>query len=340
MADPRFFQKAHEVLDKETLATLTGIGAIPDSMPLISGVAPLETAKPHDISFLDNKKYRPALLTTKAGACFIKPEYADLVPPHVMALVTPTPYKCYALIAQYFYPNSLPEPLQHPSACIHPKATVHPTCRIEAGVVIGALAEIGAHSHIAPNAVIGDGVKVGEHVVIGANASISHAHIGNHTVIYPGARIGQPGFGFAIEGSTPIKVPQIGRVIIGQHVEVGANTTIDRGASHDTVIGDGVMIDNQVQIAHNVTIGAGSVIVAQVGISGSTRLGQGVIIGGQAGLTGHLEIANGARIAANSGVMRDIGQGQAVGGSPAMPFKEWLKLSALLRRLLKQETDK
>jgi UDP-3-O-[3-hydroxymyristoyl] glucosamine N-acyltransferase len=181
--------------------------------------------------------------------------------------------------------------------------------------------------------VIGASVVLGDDVRVGANATLSHCIVGSRVRIYTGVRIGQDGFGFAPDPDAPVKVPQLGRVIVGDDVEIGANTTIDRGAGPDTIIGSGTMIDNLVQIGHNVQIGRGCVLVSQVGISGSTRLGDYVMIGGQDGLTGHLTIGDGAKIGAQAGVLRDVKAGETVLGSPSMPIREFHYLTAYIRRL-------
>lgn len=336
MADPRFFQKSQPISLGE-LADRFGceLSVSADRGLMIDDVAPLHVAGASHLSFLDNVKYRDDFKVTKAGACFVSPEMAALAPEGVVCLVTKQPYKSYALAAQYFYPDAYPSPFIAKSAVIDPSAVIGKNCVIEHGAVIGAHVEIGDGCWIEPCAVIRDGVTIGAHCRVGANATVSHAQIGAHTRIYPGARIGQDGFGFAIDPNGHVKVPQLGRVIIGTHVEIGANTTIDRGAGPDTVIGDGTWIDNLVQIGHNVRIGRGCVIVAQVGISGSTVIEDFVAIGGQAGIAGHLKVGMGAKIAAQSGVMNNIPAGEQHMGSPSFPQKQFLKQIATLNRLIK-----
>jgi UDP-3-O-[3-hydroxymyristoyl] glucosamine N-acyltransferase len=186
---------------------------------------------------------------------------------------------------------------------------------------------------IGANAVIGAAVVLGDDVRVGANASLSHCLIGARVRIYPGARIGQDGFGFAPDPAAPVKVPQLGRVVIGDDVEIGANSTIDRGSGPDTVIGAGTMIDNLVQIGHNVHVGRCCVIVAQAGAAGSARLGDYVMIGGQVGVVGHLTVGDRARVGGQSGVVRDVPAGETVLGSPAIPIKEYHYMMAFIRRL-------
>lgn len=332
MADARFFSTPTPA-PLATLAALVGAPLPTEAADRrIHDVAPLHTATASEISFFDNPKYKDAFTTTKAGACLVTAALAPLCPAGTVALVVPNPYKAYARIAQYFYPAPAATAFIHPTAIIDPTAIIGAHCHIAAGVVIGKNVQIGSSCRLNPHAVLGDGVTLGDECTVGTHASIEYAHIGHRTVIYPGARIGQPGFGFAFDPERPVKVPQLGRVIIGNDVEIGANTTVDRGAGPDTIIEDGVMIDNLVQIAHNVRIGRGSIVVAQVGISGSTEIGQYVQIGGQSGLTGHIKVGNGARIAASSGVMRDIPPGGGVGGSPAQPLKEFFRQVAYLKR--------
>ena len=340
MADPRFFTVAGPFTVAE-LAARTGakIAGAANGALVVTDVAPLDSAGPEHVSFLDNVKYVDALRRTKAGAAFVHPDRADDAPAALTLLVTPAPYRAYAVAAQAFYPEPPPVPGIAPGAVVDPSARLGEGCAVEPNAVIGARAELGRACIIGANAVIGPGVVLGDEVRVGANASLSHCRIGHRVRIYPGARVGQDGFGFAPDAARPIKVPQLGRVIVGDDVEIGANTTIDRGAGPDTVIGAGTMIDNLVQIGHNVQIGRGCILVAQVGISGSTRLGDFVVLGGQVGLTGHLTIGSGARIAAQSGVMRDVAENETVMGSPAVPIREHHRQVLLLRRLAAKKGD-
>ncbi|MDD2704726.1 MAG: UDP-3-O-(3-hydroxymyristoyl)glucosamine N-acyltransferase [Acidocella sp.] len=329
--DERFFKRTgpHSL---GTIAALLGaVAATPER--LISGVAPLQSAGSEDVSFLDNRRYAELLAATKAGAVIVHPDFVDKVPEGCIALITPEPYVGWAKVSALFYPFAEPKPGVHPSAIIDPTARVDEGAEIGPGAVIGAGAEIGAGSSIGPLAVIGAGVAVGKNCRIHAQATISHAILGDRVTIYPGARIGQDGFGFAISKAGFTPVPQLGRVLIGDGAEIGANSTIDRGSAQDTVIGPGVHIDNLVQIGHNVNIGANAVIVAQAGVSGSTQIGPGVMIAAQAGLTGHLNIGAGARIGAQSGVMADVPAGEEVLGAPAQSVKAFFREVVTLRKL-------
>ena len=329
--DPRFFARSgpHPLA---RVAAAAG-GSAEGTELLLAGVAPLQTAGPDEVSFLDNRRYLPALRATRAGAVIVHPDLAGSVPAGTRAILTREPYLGWARAAALFYPPPPARPGIHPLAAVAPAAQVDPSAEIGPFVSIGAGAEIGPGCRLAAGASIGPGVVLGADCRVGPGAAISHALVGARAYIYPGARIGQDGFGFAFGPAGPETVPQLGRVLIGDDVEIGANSCIDRGSAQDTVIGPGTRIDNLVQIGHNVRLGRCCVVVAQVGISGSTEVGDFVMIGGQAGLTGHLRIGRRVRIAAQAGVMADVPDGEEWGGSPAMPVRAWLRQVALLKRL-------
>ena len=337
MPDPRFFKKAGPFSLKQ-IADLCGASIAPAADPdyIIQDVAALDKAGAQELSFLDNVKYKTQFLATKAGACIVLPELADQAPKNVQVLTSRSPYKSYALAAQALYPPEWPETQIAKSAHISDSAKIGAHCTIGENAVILENAEIGDHCWIEAGAIIGASVSLGQHCRIGVNAAISHAIIGDHVRLYPGVRVGQDGFGFAIDPAGHVKVPQLGRVIIEDHVEIGANTCIDRGSGPDTVIGQGTWIDNLVQIGHNVKIGKGCIIVSQAGVSGSTVLGNYVALGGQVGIAGHLHIGDGAQVAAKSGVMRDIPTATEYMGYPARPIKEFMRQVALLNRLIKK----
>ena len=335
MADRRFFTLAGP-FSLGQIAEMTGSTLTDPSCAelVISDVAPLETAEKTHLSFLDNKKYAQSFRATKAGACFVRPELAEHAPTATACLTHKNPYKAYAIAAGMFYPAEKPKSLRASSAVIDASAVIGSDCTIEEGVVIGANVRIGNRCHIQAHAVIRQGVEIGDDCDIGPHVTISHAVIGPRVRLYPGVCVGRQGFGFAIDLPAGfITVPQLGRVIIESDVEIGANSTIDRGAGPDTIIGHGTRIDNLVQIGHNVQIGKHCVIVAQVGISGSTQIGDYVMLGGQVGVAGHLKIGTGAKVAAQSGVMRDIEAGGEVLGSPAMPIKQAMRQTATLAKL-------
>jgi len=332
--DARFFSRTGpHSLRAIALAAEAALAEAAPADRLIRGVAPLQSAGPEEVSFLDNRRYAGLLEATQAGAVIVHPDFLARVPATAAAIVTTEPYVGWAKVSALFHPPAKAVAGIHPAAIVDARAKVDPGAEIGAGAVIGAQAEIGEGSIIGPLAVIGEGVKIGKFCRIHAHATLSHAVLGDHVVIYPGARIGQDGFGFAITKTGFVAVPQLGRVLIGDGAEIGANCTIDRGSAQDTVIGAGVHIDNLVQIGHNVNIGKASVIVAQAGVSGSTIIEEQVMIAAQAGLTGHLHIGKGARIGAQSGVMADVAAGTEVLGAPAQPAKAFFREVVTLRKL-------
>jgi UDP-3-O-[3-hydroxymyristoyl] glucosamine N-acyltransferase len=312
-------------------------GTAPESDLKIAGLAPLQTAGPDEVSFLDNRRFVSALKETNAGAVIVHPDMQEWVPSKTVAILTPEPHVGWAKVAALFHPVPPVRPGVHASAVVADDAVVDPSAEIGPLCVIESGAEIGPRCRIGPGAVIGSGVVVGPDCRIGAHASLSHALLGARVFVYPGARIGQEGFGFAPTKAGFITAPQLGRVVLEDDVEVGANTTIDRGATQDTVIGAGSRLDNLVQIGHNVVLGRCCVIVAQAGIAGSTVLEDFVQVGGQVAMDGHLRIGKGARIGAQSGVMWDIPPGVDVVGFPAQPKREYFRQVAALRRMGRKE---
>lgn len=338
MVDSRFFTN-HGPFLLSQLAEVAGatLADPAHGTRTIADVAPLDRAEETVLSFFDNVKYIEQFAVSKAGACFIRTKHADKAPKGMALLLSDDPYRSYAIAAQKFYPNTAPTQGISDKAIIEASARIGAGSTIAAGAYIGDNVEIGSRCTIGPNAVINSGVTIGDDTQIGPLTSISHAYIGSHVIIHRGVHIGQDGFGFALGRNGHVKVPQLGRVIIEDNVEIGSGTTIDRGTGPDTHIAEGTKIDNLVQIGHNVHIGRHSVIVAQAGISGSTRLGDGVVLGGQSGIAGHLKIGAGARIAAKSGVMVDIPAGTSVGGSPSVPIQDWHRQTIALSKLIKSK---
>lgn len=334
MADERFFTVAGP-FTLGRLAEMTGsVLSDPDAAgKAVIDVSSLQDADGMKITFFDNRKYLEAFKATKAAACFVKPDLAGFAPSGMVCLTHANPYKAYALTAQAFYPAEPVREFKAPSAVIDKSAVIGRDCRIDHGAIIGGNVRIGNRCRINAHAVICGGVEIGDDCEIGAHTYVTHALIGAKVRLHPGVCVGRPGFGFAIDPAGYVAVPQLGRVIIEDDVEIGANTTIDRGAGPDTVIGRGSRIDNLVQIGHNVVLGRGCVLVAQSGISGSTQLGDHVMVGGQSGFAGHLKIGSGARIAAQSGIMRDIEKGQEVMGYPAVPIRQFMRQTAALSKI-------
>lgn len=328
----RFFQRSGPYR-LSAVANAAGGSLTSDHDRFFEGVAPLQTAGPEQISFLDNRRYASLLDITRAGAVIVHPDMQSRVPGSAIPIVTAEPYTGWARVAELFHPATVASPGIHRSAVVDDTAVIDPSAEIGPLCVIEAGAEIGPGCRIGPSAVIGSGVVLGPDCRIGAHASVSHALLGARVYVYPGARIGQEGFGFAVTKGGFVSVPQLGRVILHDDVEVGANSTVDRGSAGDTVIGAGSRLDNLVQIGHNVVLGRCCIIVAQVGISGSTVLGDFVQVGGQAAMAGHLRIGDGAQIGAQAGVMSDIDAGARMLGSPARPSREFFRQIAFLKKL-------
>ena len=334
MGDARFFARS----GPKTLADIAtaAAGTAPAIARMFAGVAPLQSAGPDDVSFFDNKRYAEALDQTMAGAVIVHPGMRERVPGHTIPIVTTSTYEGWARVAALFHPAPPPHPGIHPTALVDADAQVDETAEIGAFAVVEARAEIGPGCRIGSFASIGAGVAMGRDCRIGTHASVSHAMLGSRVYIYPGARVGQEGFSFATTKAGFLSIPQLGRVIVGDDVEVGANSTIDRGSSRDTIIGAGTRIDNLVQIAHNVRLGRCCVIVAQAGIAGSTILEDFVQVGGQAAITGHVRVGQGSQIGGQAGVIADVSAGSILMGTPAQPRKEFYRQVITLKRIARR----
>ncbi|MFN7038735.1 MAG: UDP-3-O-(3-hydroxymyristoyl)glucosamine N-acyltransferase [Alphaproteobacteria bacterium] len=340
MVDQRFFnnygpfslEEIAKFSDSEIYIANT-VPTINLTQRLFYGVAPMDLASNIEITVLNNKKYSKDLAKTLAGACFITQDNIKYAPANMILLISKNPYKSYALTTTKFYPEEDIVEYISPHAFIDETAIIGTNSRIEANVFIGENAVIGSNSIIGSGSYIGKSVHIGNSCKISSNVTITHTIMGDNNIIHTGARIGQDGFGFASDMKGHYKVSQLGRVLIGSNVEIGANTCIDRGSGHDTIISDYCMIDNLVQIGHNVQIGKACIIVAQVGIAGSTKIGDFVVVGGQVGISGHLTIGSYSQIAAGSGVIKDIEPKQIYGGYPAVPVKTWHKQSIILKKL-------
>ena len=340
MADPRFFQRAGPFLLQELATCGEAKLANPaDSSRRIADVQAIESAGPDDITYVDSKRMAPALGASRAGAVLLSSELAAAAPQGCAVLLCASPALAFTRIARLFYPEPAAAAGIHPSAQVAADARLGAGVSVAAGAVIGSGAEIGAGTRIGPHAVIEPGTVIGRDGRIGAHCSVTHAVIGDRVVLAPGARIGQPGFGLAGGAEGLVRRPQLGRVVIGNDVEIGANSTVDRGAAGDTVISDGCKIDNLVQIGHNVRLGRGCVVAGQVGISGSCVLGDYVQLGGQVGLSDHVTIGDGGRVMAQAGVVRDMEPGTAVGGTPAVPIRQHHRQMAVLARLARHKGE-
>ncbi|RMG90872.1 MAG: UDP-3-O-(3-hydroxymyristoyl)glucosamine N-acyltransferase [Zetaproteobacteria bacterium] len=297
----------------------------------IQGVNTLTDAGPSEASFLANSKYRSQLASSRAGVVLINEKDAQSSKRPMIKVRDP--YLAFGLLQRHFHPLPKGRGHVHATAVVHETAKLGEHVDIGAHAVIGSEVAIGDRSIIGAGVVIGHGVRIGRDCIIHANVVIEDgSQLGDRVILQAGAIIGSDGFGYAWTGKEHLKIPQTGRVVLQDDVEIGANTCIDRGALGDTVIEAGVKLDNQIQVGHNVRIGARSIMASQVGISGSTTIGAGCQVGGQVGFAGHIHIAPGVKVAAKSGVASDLGPG-TYAGIPAMPHRLWLRVSAVLQRL-------
>lgn len=344
MTEPLFLRHANGLTIGE-IAALTGAEPLNGARleQLINDIAPLDRAGPSDIGFLDNANYADQLKSTHAGACFVAQRFEKEVPAGTAVLRAREPYKAFVTVGRALFPHALRPSSMFDAQGTATGALVHSTARLEAGVtidpgaVVGPRAEIGSGSVIGATAVIGPDVRIGRDCAIGSGTVITNTLVGDRVIIHPGCHIGQDGFGYVMGANGHQKVPQIGRVIIQDDVEIGAGTAVDRGANRDTVIGEGTKIDNHVQVGHNVSIGRHCVLVAQTGISGSATLKDFVLLAARVGVNNHVTIGEGAQIAAVSGVHGDVPPGERWGGTPAKPVKQWFREMKILSRLSRLE---
>jgi UDP-3-O-[3-hydroxymyristoyl] glucosamine N-acyltransferase len=312
---------------------------------VIKGLASLDEAGPMHLTFFDNLKYADQLTATHAGAVLVSPRFEARVPAHVAVLRHAQPFRAFVNLARELHADALRPQSWFGCEGISAQAVIDPTARLEDGVIVEPLAVIGAHVEIGAGTVVGAGAVIGPHVKIGRDCNVGArtvvqcALIGNNVLIHPGCSIGQDGFGFIFFGPDGhLKVPQTGRVLIQNDVEVGAGTTIDRGSLRDTVIGEGTKVDNQVQIGHNVTIGRHCLLAAQIGLAGSLTIGDNVALGAKVGINNHLKIGDGAQVTAMSGVKDDIPPNGRWGGFFAKPTKQWFREIVAVERLVRDMT--
>lgn len=313
------------------IAALVGARIQGDPAVDLTGVAPLERATGSDLSFLSNSKYRDAALASGAGA--VLASSADDLPGRTV-LVCADPYAAFAKVLRHWYPPREHPPGIHSSAVVEPGASVHPSAFVGPCAVVGKDTRVGEGSQVDAGCVVGRNCTIGRGCHLFPRVVLyDDTELGDRVVLHSGVVLGSDGFGYAQEGGRHLKIPQVGRVVVEDDVEIGANSTVDRGALEATRIGAGTKIDNLVMVAHNVQVGPHCILVAQSGISGSTHLGHHVIIAGQSGAVGHIRIGDGARVGAKSAVTHDLPAGAFVTGHPAQDHRRWLKERALSGRL-------
>lgn len=342
MSDLAFFPPLVELTARQ-LAEELDLELVGEGESLLTGVGPIEQAEVGALTFLDNPKYAAHLASTKAACVIVSAKFRDQLPDTVTGLISVQPYRDFARSAALLVPTGVKLRGVALSAGISSHASIDQTATLEDGVIVepgaivGAHASIGSGTTICAGAVIGHHCQVGRDSYIGARAVIQHALLGDRAILHSGVLIGQDGFGFAMGPMGHLKVPQLGRVIIQDDVEVGAGSCIDRGTTRDTIIGEGTKIDNLVQIGHNVEVGRHCILVGHVGIAGSSVLEDFVAVGGQSGIAGHIRIGMGAQIAAASNVKDDVPAGARWAGTPAKPARTVFREMAAIKRLAEQK---
>ena len=315
------------------LAVRFGLELRGDPDAQVSGVETLTGAGPSHVAFLANPRLERELASTRAGVVILAPRLAGACP--VACLVTGNPHAAFARVAEFFHPPKAHAPGVHPSAVVDASAVVHPTAHVGPLVVVGEHSRIGARAVVGPGCVIGDDVCLDEDVHLVARVTVHHGVlVGARALLHPGSIVGADGFGIAPEDGRWLRVPQVGSVRIGPDVEIGSNTTVDRGAIGDTVLEEGVKLDNQIQVGHNVRIGAHTVVAGCVGIAGSAIIGARCRIAGGVGIAGHLSICDDVVVSANSTVFNDIREpGVYSSGIPVEKAGDWRKVVGRLKRI-------
>lgn len=345
--DPVFFAPSRSFTAAE-IAALTGAQLVDSSKSnvTVDAIASVQDGKPGALVYVDGKANAAPLASSPAAAVLCPADIADLIPKHMAVLTVARPQQAFAMIGRLLFPQaSVPGSVTgqtgiSPGAAIAASARIEDGVTVEAGAVIGEGVSVGRGSVIAPNAVIGKNCQIGRDCFIGPNTTVQYAMIGDRSIVHAGAQIGQDGFGFTGGPKGPERIPQIGRVIIQDNVEIGANTTVDRGALSDTVIGEGSKIDNLVQIAHNVKIGRGCIIAGKCGLSGSVTLGDFVMLGGNVGIADHVMVGAGAQVAAGSSLMNNVPAGERWAGAPAVPMRDFFRQVSVIRSLASTKKGK